>query len=96
MGSVSEGITGTVGVVGSKLSEICGVTGRGCRQAWQSGRAGDLGRGLRTALTHQVGMKKNFFATRSRVAFAESVATGQAAYARPTIPHSLVQWHYCT
>jgi len=98
MGSVSEGITGTVGVVGSKLSEVCGVNGRGCRWAWQSGRAGDLGRGLRTALT-QVGMKK--ISSRPEVArfgvWARfHVATMQAAYARPTIPHSLVQWPYCT
>ena len=101
MGSVSEGITGTVGGVGSKLSEVCGVSGRGCRWAWQSGRAGDLGRGLQTALT-QVGMKK--FSSRPEVArfgqcgltFAESVVTMQAAHARPTIPHSLVQWPYCT
>jgi len=69
MGSVSEGITGTVGVVGSKLSEVCGVSGRGCRWAWQSGRAGDLGRGFQTALT-RVGMKENFFAARSRAFWA--------------------------
>lgn len=101
MGSVSEGITGTVGGWEAKLSEVCGVSGRGCRWAWQSGRAGDLGRGLQTALT-QVGMKK--ISSRPEVArfgqcglaFAESVVTMQAAHARPTIPHSLVQWPYCT
>jgi len=113
MGSVSEGIIGTVGVVGGRLSEVYGVSGRGCRWAWAVGQGWRPREGFANYFNPPSwDEEKNSFAARSRVFWAEwagfrgervaffssleTVATGQAAYARPTIPHSLVQRPYCT